>query len=1069
MIKKIMGAAFIGLGLLAGVSTFTSCQDYGDDIAKLEESVSALQKTVESLQSQITAGSVITSVTPVADGVQVTLSNGQTFTITNGKDGATGATGATGAAGKDGATWTIGSDGYWYKDGQKTDYYALGSKGDKGDQGEPGTPGTPGDAGENGQYYVPNPATGCFDIYKDGEVEATTISFLSPGTVTAVLDEDTLTIYGVEGAEDGTVVISLSGALKSLALVPDALLEGLGYVQFPNIILAPEYDKDGKLVAAHVLGSSVAEVTYRLNPENADVTGNQWRVINRRVKTLSMVDQRAAGDADTLVSIVGEPVVADGAATFSFALNGMPISLANRTIVNTTLPEWVAIKYAEEFANDEGYNDIIALQNTTNGEIITSDYSYIGVAGVYGGYELIHKDVVAGETPASAWREYRYEPIDIKDDVDAEYWEELATPELLYTETLNLNDYVVLGVEGFSFGNHDLQDTLAADLGIDVKYSYELVGADGKSWANGANPYLGEDERTDQNKFVTLSADGIMAVDSEWLNVSGRPAVNRTPLVKVTATTVADGKTLTLAEAYIKVKIVEEKTAPVEPEDPTVYFKTVTDHFVQFCGDDVKDFANPTYKDAHYAEDSLRVTWEEVNQSVLGGLDLSYEAFLDSYDTEELFVLEINGEDTTYIPVSQYEFPNGVNYVAEAPAEWATSTNIMTLTVDKNVATPSKDIIEFVYKAVENSPETPNVGFKFTYEVTKKTPTTHTHEFALPVEFVLNPDYLLGTQNVPVVEKPESAYVPSVENYDTYAGVRVKGKAGADQNYVYASSVIEHFEEYGKNITLNDDATYTFEIMHSTKDWSVNYADDDFKFIVEGEEVDSFTLTADQFKAIIANPALSPDIKYMKSFLTKDVDVLVKITEKCNAEADEYKSEKEKSAYYYVVFQTPFKVVSSSEDVVLGTFRNETDITHIANDFKVVERENEKNVIYEFVNGQMIATEYAKSAYGLTDIEGSVTFTDGSALSYPYADTKESFGGCLTTGTDNEGLYVSWANLGTDLQVDKFAQYNLTVKIGDLYTLTLSGKVTVLSTAHTKDKWPGGLADKNAPAVPPTE
>ena len=565
-----------------------------------------------------------------------------------------------------------------------------------------------------------------------------------------------------------------------------------------------------------------------------------------------------------------------------------------------------------------------------------------------------------------------------------------------------------------------------------------------------------------------------MAVDSEWLNQSGRPAVNRTPLVKVTATTVADGKTLTLAEAFIKVRIVEEKTEPVEPEDPAIYFKTVTDHFVQFCGDDVKDFANGVYKDAHYAADSLRVTWEEVNQSVLGGLDLSYEAFLENYDTKNLFVLEIKGKDSTYIPVSQYEFPAGVSYVAEAPSDWATSTNIFTLKIDDKVAAPSKDTIEFVYQAIENSPETPNVGFKFTYEVTKKTPVTHTHEFALPVEFVLNPDYLLGTQNVPVVEKPVSKYIPSVDNYDTYAGVRVKGKAGANQNYVYASSVIEHFEEYGKNITLNDDATYTFTIMHSRisgndKDWYVNYLADDFKFIVNGDAKDEFTLTAEEFKNIIANPALSPDIKYMKSFLTKDVDVLVKITEKCNAEADEYKSEKEKSAYYYVVFQTPFKVVSSSEDVVLGTFRNETDITHIANDFKVVERENEKNVIYEFVNGQMIATDYAKSAYGLTDIEGSVTFTDGSALSYPYADTKESFGGCLTTGSDNEGLYVSWANLGTDLLVDKFAQYNLTVKIGDLYTLTLSGKVTVLSTAHTKDKWPGGLADKNAPAVPPTE
>ena len=112
---------------------------------------------------------------------------------------------------------------------------------------------------------------------------------------------------------------------------------------------------------------------------------------------------------------------------------------------------------------------------------------------------------------------YRDEPIKITDVVDAEWYDELATPELLYTETLDLNKYVVLGARGFSFGDSYLQDTLAADLGIDVKYSYELVGADGKSWNNGANPYLGEDERTDQNKFVTLSEDGIMAVDSAWL------------------------------------------------------------------------------------------------------------------------------------------------------------------------------------------------------------------------------------------------------------------------------------------------------------------------------------------------------------------------------------------------------------------------------------------------------------------------------------------------------------------------------------------------------------------------
>ena len=744
----------------------------------------------------------------------------------------------------------------------------------------------------------------------------------------------------------------------------------------------------------------------------------------------------------------------------------MPISLANGDILNLAIPEWVAVEFAEKFRNAEGYNDIIALQNTTNGEIITSDYSYIGTAGVYGDYSLIHKDCLEGETPASAMRLYRENPIDIDEVVDSKYHEVLATPELLYTETLDLNEYVTLAVGGFNFGQGNLQDTLAADLGIDVKYSYELVGADGKSWASGANPYLGEDKRTDQNKFVTLSADGIMAVDSEWLNVSGRPAVNRTPLVKVTATTVADGKTLTLAEAYIKVKIVEEKTAPVEPEDPTVYFKTVTDHFVQFCGDDVKDFANPTYKDAHYAEDSLRVTWEEVNQSVLGGLDLSYEAFLDAYNTNELFVLEINGEDTTYIPVRQYEFPKGVNYVAEAPAEWATSTNIMTLTVDKNVATPSKDTIEFVYKAVENSPETPNVGFKFTYEVTAKTPTTHDHTFAVPGEFVLNPDYLLGTQSVPVVDKPVSLYDP--KPYDVYAGVQVKGKAGANNDFVYSSSVIEHFEEYGKNITLAEDATYTFTIMHTQRNeknevvWGVNYADDDVKFIVDGNEADSFTLTPAQFKQIVANPALSPDIKYMGgTFLTKDLKVLVKITENCTAEADEYKSDKEKSAYYYVVFKSPFTVVlGEAADVILKTYRDKADTAFIDIKPVVIETVTE-DTIYTYSNGKMIASEYAKSQYGLNDVDASIAFNSKEPITYSGGkDTQESFGGNLLYFNDvMKGLYLTWENLGTHLYQRKQASYNLDITIeGFEQAFPASGKITILTTDETY-----------APATSPTE
>ena len=120
----------------------------------------------------------------------------------------------------------------------------------------------------------------------------------------------------------------------------------------------------------------------------------------------------------------------------------------------------------------------------------------------------------------------------------------------------------------------------------------------------------------------------------------------------------------------------------------------------------------------------------------------------------------------------------------------------------------------------------------------------------------------------------------------------------------------------------------------------------------------------------------------------------------------------------------------------------------------------------------MVATDYAKSQYGLDDVTGTVEFKSGSELTYPYANnTKPSFGGCLTYGKDEETgeLFVAWDNLGTDLLVDKYADYNLVVKIGTLYTLDAKGKVTVLSTANTKAKYPAGRADKIAAENPAPE
>lgn len=1070
--KNLFLAGAIVLGL-AGVAV--SCTDYDGDINDLTERVKKLESTVSDLQTAINNGAVITDVTPITNGVKVTLSNGKSFDVTNGKDGNDG---KDGAPGKDGSVVTIGANGNWFIDGKDTGFASKGDKGDKGDPGKDGKDGAPGKDGKDGNDGAPGapgkdgvdgkdalqiwyqPCTDKSDANygkwvkytydpasKETTSEVTNIDVFPEGTITAVYDEESgkITFHNVEGAKDGVVEISLLTTVKSLALIPEALMEGLGYIEFPYGIVIPDEENDTLVFYS----SGAADVTYRLNPENADVNANEWAFINRKVKTIHM-GTRSASDKKDLVSIVSEnqkPVVKGGEATFSIKLNDF-----NSFPIQT----WFGPGADNE--PEDLKNDIIALQTYANGETITSDYAYVGIAGLYAHYGLIHKDFTKNDvSPIDSIRPYRSQPIAINNLADDElYAPELPTPELLYTETLDLKDYVTLLAEGYNVKN-----ALAEEIGVDVDYKFELVNEDGEV----NEPFFGTDGRTDQNQFVVIEGSKIR-VNDKFLNESTRPAVNRTPQVKVTATTKLGDKVYTLATCYIMIKIVEEK---VEPEVPAVYYKTFTDHFVKFCGDEVIKFTAPKTACPDYTADKLEVTWEEANKSVLGGLGLSYEAFLEDYDTNNLYVLDIkkgtDGQlDTTYVPVNQYTFPAGITYFAEAPEEWATSTNVISLYVDKNAKIPSdKTEIEFAYKAKKNSKKTPNVGFKFAYEITPKTPTKHEHDFVTPVKLILNPDYLLGEKNVPVEAKPVSKYIPSTENYNVYAGVRVKGKAGADKNFTYSSSLIEHFEEYGKNIKIADDATISFEIMHSDNTWKVNYADDAYKFITPDGNVDKVEFTAAEFKAIIASPVTSPDIKFMNSILTEDTAVLVKVTEKCTSDADEITPATEKVGYYYVVFQTPFKVVTSNKDVELGTFKNEGDITYIPTDIKVVEKENEKNVIFTFdkANAKMIATDYAKSQYGLNDLDGSVTFKKGNELTYPYENnTKDSFGGCLTYGSDTEGLYVAWDNLGTDLLVDKYADYNLVVKIGDLYNLDLKGKVTVLSTKNTQTKWPNGRADK---------
>ena len=195
-----------GVAIVAGLASAVSCQDISKDLTALQNKVASLESTVQSLQAKIDAGAVITSVTPSNSGIKITLSNGNSYEITNGVNGKDGTNGKDGKDGKDGtpgSVVTIGANGNWFIDGVDTGLAAEGKDGADGKDG-------------HGEYYVPNPETGCFDKYvwveENGEgaykKEATTIPFIAEGAITAVYDAENncVVLYGVEGWIGGYVI-----------------------------------------------------------------------------------------------------------------------------------------------------------------------------------------------------------------------------------------------------------------------------------------------------------------------------------------------------------------------------------------------------------------------------------------------------------------------------------------------------------------------------------------------------------------------------------------------------------------------------------------------------------------------------------------------------------------------------------------------------------------------------------------------------------------------------------------------------------------------------------------------
>lgn len=576
----------MGALAIASVSTFTSCKDYDDDINNLQSQIDALSKTLSELQTKINDGSILKSVESDGNGgIIVTVTKNGTDTSYNIKQG------VQGAAGKDGDVWKIGENGYWYKNDTKTEYYALGTKGDKGDQGDKGEAGT---AGKDGKYYVPNPNTGTFWIYGDGDKDAYDSKIVYTATnadvITAVWDNDNLTLTNVAGAPGKKVVVSLSSALKSLVFDPDFYYAGIEAFDFatykynPATVKAVDADGDYSKDAPTVAGNAFTyapdlAATYFLNPSNAKMSNDaaKYSFIAYNKDYVS----RAAADYGSTFKVESADLKTKGKVTVHAKYNGNAI---------------------KDLANSDKVT-VLALQYTSGDSVVTSDFAAIKASTydklVLNNPTLQHVDAIPSHLYQTA-----------KAAIDNNAQIHVAWN----SNGIDLREYVNTD-RTYDKDEHPTckaWDKNAAEGLVEksgFKYSFELVG-----YKSGAN-------ETSQSAHAAIASNGYTlrpqmpagGKQQAYGAAQNEATIGREPLVRVILKDTVNNKIA--AVGYIKVVI--DKTVA---ENKEVDLVTVNKPYTIACGNNNIDLQ--------------KVTWAQVEEQLYAKLNMSKEAFEDAYELD---------------------------------------------------------------------------------------------------------------------------------------------------------------------------------------------------------------------------------------------------------------------------------------------------------------------------------------------------------------------------------------------------------------------------------------------------
>lgn len=628
--KKVFSYLFIGLLTVGATGTVTSCKDYDDDINSLQEQIKANADKIAEIEKLVKGGSVITNVAQSETGVTVTLSNGKSFNLTNGKDGAQGAQGIQGEPGKPGTAWTIGEDGYWYCDGKKTDNLARGPKGEQGIQGEPG-------AAASVEYYVPNPETHHFDIYKDGKkVKDSGISFVSAenNTITATLDSarKNLILSGLAGYSDD-VVISLTGNLTSLVFMPKLYMDGIETVNYPYLTGTTLVAKDqsglknhqGKSISGDIVDylsnllpnkpvtatggkeyvyGPTWTVQYHMNPANANTEYSDVKGFNVLQPEVMYVKTRAEEDPAKVLGVTSPEKKDNGAAAFlndngiltaglkiahPDKLNGAPTSLTYQK--DNTIALQVKSKDNKLATEDATITSDYALLNPLKAKLEALAWA---IKPMYGQMDLSKRTETGDELGLADFGDA---------DKKVHIWDSPAEAlsdargaalELYYNGDIDLKQYINIHYAVQDYTKLDKafkSDVMDLDQAREWGLTYEFKLVD----------YKVDGNKTADSKFATWKDEANGVLKANNVDENGNPAkdnraaIDREPLVQVLVKN-ADGNVV--LDGYILLHITEKA-----PEDKIATLDTYP------AGDAQFDLCN--------AVDGVQTTWSQFNKFVL--------------------------------------------------------------------------------------------------------------------------------------------------------------------------------------------------------------------------------------------------------------------------------------------------------------------------------------------------------------------------------------------------------------------------------------------------------------------